>query len=179
MYTALIPLQLIAKKEDVTERPYNTCDNRMVLMHCDGPKQLRSKTTFREVLGTAKRLKKDVTVRSHITLVISNGFDACDGPSNSGQKPRFCESSRKQAGIARSLEYGELKIQGSKSASVDIRDSTKKRMVERLRKMTKAKGRTQTPATSSNMQSLQKRCETIEKEGGHLNLTGLHEHQGF
>ncbi|PWA35935.1 hypothetical protein CTI12_AA604450 [Artemisia annua] len=121
-------------------------------------------------------LKKDVTVRSHITLVISNGFDACDGPSNSGQTPSFCESSRKQAGIARSLEYGELKIQGSRHHR-----SYKKEYGGKFTENDRSKGKniTQTPATSSDMQSLQKRCETIEKEGGHLNLTGLHEHQGF
>ena len=58
-------------------------------------------------------LKKDVAVRSHITADILNGFDTCYGASNIGQKPSFYESYRKQAGIARSLEYGELKIQGN------------------------------------------------------------------
>ncbi|KAK9079915.1 hypothetical protein SSX86_001589 [Deinandra increscens subsp. villosa] len=56
------------------------------------------------------------------------------------------------------------------AVSVDSRDPTKKRRVERSRKMAEAKGRTQTPATSSDMQSILKRCENLEKEVRSLKL---------
>ncbi|KAL4592923.1 hypothetical protein LXL04_005930 [Taraxacum kok-saghyz] len=121
--------------------------------------------------------------------VASNGFDACDGPSNSGQTPSACESSRKQGGIAKSLGTGTQEEMydnlqedhkqkrslirfGSVTsvASVDSRDPTKKRRVERSRKMAEAKGRTQTPANSTDMQSILKRCENLEKEVRSLKL---------
>lgn len=38
--------------------------------------------------------------------VVSTGFDACDGPSNSGQTLSICESSRKQVGNEKSSENG-------------------------------------------------------------------------
>lgn len=125
--------------------------------------------------------------------VISNGYDVCDGPTNSGQTPSVCESSKKQIRIAKSLDYGGAKEtrehmfdslqENSKqkknlirfgsvtsAASVDSRDPTKKRRVERSRKMAEAKGRTQTPANSSDMQSILKRCENLEKEVRSLKL---------
>lgn len=121
--------------------------------------------------------------------VISNGFDACDGPSNSGQTPSACcESSKKQGGIAKNLGTQEQMYDNvqedhkqkrslirfgsvTSAASVDSRDPTKKRRVERSRKMAEAKGRTQTPANNStDMQSLLKRCENLEKEVRSLKL---------
>lgn len=56
------------------------------------------------------------------------------------------------------------------AASVDSRDPTKKRRVERSRKMAEAKGRTQTPVISTDMQSILKRCENLEKEVRSLKL---------
>ncbi|KAF5746927.1 hypothetical protein HS088_TW06G01103 [Tripterygium wilfordii] len=89
--------------------------------------------------------------------VVSSGFDACDGPSNSSQTPSFCESSKKQVAKTRSLENdsrakdfrvqiidnlkddrkrGGLVRYGSvtSAGSGDKGDSTKKRRVERSRK---------------------------------------------
>ncbi|KAL3500101.1 hypothetical protein ACH5RR_039194 [Cinchona calisaya] len=125
--------------------------------------------------------------------VISTGFEVCDGPSTSGQAPTVCESSRKQVGHARSSEYGsrvkdvrELTYDNLKddkkkeglvrygsvisSGSVEQGDPTKKRRVERSRKMAEAKERNLTPAVPSDMQSILKRCENLEKEVRSLKL---------
>ncbi|XP_024996472.1 uncharacterized protein LOC112529425 isoform X2 [Cynara cardunculus var. scolymus] len=127
--------------------------------------------------------------------VISTGFDVSDGPSNSGQSPSVCESPRKQVGNAKSTEngcvakdirervYGNLKEDQknkgnlsrhgsvtSAASGAERGDPTKKRRVERSRKMAEAKERTQTPTTSSDMQSILKRCENLEKEVRSLKL---------
>ncbi|XP_038704359.1 protein CYCLOPS-like isoform X2 [Tripterygium wilfordii] len=95
--------------------------------------------------------------------VVSSGFDACDGPSNSSQTPSFCESSKKQVAKTRSLE-NDSRAKGDKG------DSTKKRRVERSRKMAEAKERNLTPAVPSDMQVILKRCENLEKEVRSLKL---------
>ncbi|KAK6251595.1 hypothetical protein QQP08_010684 [Theobroma cacao] len=126
--------------------------------------------------------------------VVSSGFDACDGPSNSSQTLSICESSKKQVGNGRSSENGckskadfrERIIDNLKddrkrgglvrygsvtsAGSVDRADPTKKRRVERSRKMAEAKERNSTPAIPSDMQSVLKRCETLEKEVRSLKL---------
>ncbi|KAJ6703839.1 PROTEIN CYCLOPS [Salix viminalis] len=119
---------------------------------------------------------------SAATPVVSSAFDACDGPSNSSQTLSICETSRKQVGndfrdrIIDNLKddrkrgglvrYGSIKSAGS----VDKGDPTKKRRVERSRKMAEAKERNMTPATPSDMQSVLKRCENLEKEVRSLKL---------
>ncbi|KAJ0112863.1 hypothetical protein Patl1_02619 [Pistacia atlantica] len=125
--------------------------------------------------------------------VISSGFEVCDGPSNSSQTLSICESSRRQAGNSRSIENGsrakdireriidnlkddrkrgELVRCGSvtSAGSADKGDPTKKRRVERSRKMAEAKERNLTPAIPSDMQSVLKRCENLEKEVRSLKL---------
>ncbi|KDP39748.1 hypothetical protein JCGZ_02768 [Jatropha curcas] len=125
--------------------------------------------------------------------VVSSGFDACDGPSNSSQTLSICESSRKQVGNNLSSENGSkakdireriienlkddrkrrgLVRYGSVTSvdSVDKGDTTKKRRVERSRKMAEAKERNSTPAIPSDMQSVLKRCENLEKEVRSLKL---------
>ncbi|KAK4846399.1 hypothetical protein QYF36_016810 [Acer negundo] len=125
--------------------------------------------------------------------VLSSGFDACDGPSNSSQTLSFCESSRRQVGNCRSSENssrakdfkeriidnlkddrkrGGLSRYGSvtSAGSVDKGDPTKKRRVERSRKMAEAKERNLTPAIPSDVQSVLKRCENLEKEVRSLKL---------
>nr|XP_043613205.1 protein CYCLOPS-like [Erigeron canadensis] len=107
--------------------------------------------------------------------VISNGFDACDGPSNSGQTPIKSTDIREQMydnlQEDRKQKKNLIRFGSVTSAvSVDSRDPTKKRRVERSRKMAEAKGRTQTPSTSSDMQSMLKRCENLEKEVRSLKL---------
>ncbi|KAG7952687.1 hypothetical protein I3843_12G071300 [Carya illinoinensis] len=125
--------------------------------------------------------------------VVSSGLDACDGPSKSSQTISICESSRKQVGNSRSSENGtkakeireqiidtlkEDRKRGSlvrygsvtSAGSVDEGDSTKKRRVERSRKMAEAKERNLTPAIPSDVQSVLKRCENLEKEVRSLKL---------
>ncbi|KAJ0770376.1 putative transcription factor bZIP family [Helianthus annuus] len=106
--------------------------------------------------------------------VISSGFDVCDGPTNSGQAPTKGTDTKEQMhdNLQEDRKRKNLIRFGSvtSAASVDSRDPTKKRRVERSRKMAEAKGRTQTPATSSDMQSMLKRCENLEKEVRSLKL---------
>ncbi|KAK9144165.1 hypothetical protein Sjap_004068 [Stephania japonica] len=125
--------------------------------------------------------------------VPSTGFEVCDGSINSGQTLSVCESSRKQVG-SRSLECGSktkefrerilennIKDDRKKGSLVqmgsvtsggsgDKGDPTKKRRVERSRKMAEAKERNMTPAVSTDMQSILKRCENLEKEVRSLKL---------
>lgn len=113
--------------------------------------------------------------------LLSTGFDACDGPSNSGQN--MSESSRKQYRYAKSSENGSIakdireriyddikadrKQNGSlvrygsmnSVGSVEKGDPTKKRRVERSRKMAEAKERNLTPSIPSDMQSILKRLD--------------------
>lgn len=124
--------------------------------------------------------------------VVSSGFDACDGPSNSSQTLSICESSRRQVGnrspengtrakeirdriidtLKEDRKRGSLIRYGSATSavSVDKGDPTKKRRVERSRKMAEAKERNLTPAIPSDMQSILKRCENLEKEVRSLKL---------
>ncbi|KAF9624934.1 hypothetical protein IFM89_015654 [Coptis chinensis] len=123
----------------------------------------------------------------------SAGFEVCDGPSISGQNPSVSENSRKQV-CNGSSEYtskakelrerilennlkddrkkGSLVRMGSVTSggSGDKGDPTKKRRVERSRKMAEAKERNMTPAVSVDMQSMLKRCENLEKEVRSLKL---------
>ncbi|XP_040987767.1 protein CYCLOPS-like [Juglans microcarpa x Juglans regia] len=56
------------------------------------------------------------------------------------------------------------------SCAVDQEDSTKKRRVDRSRKMAEAKERNLTPAIPSDMQSVLRQCENLEKEVRSLKL---------
>ncbi|KAK8965870.1 hypothetical protein KSP40_PGU009420 [Platanthera guangdongensis] len=58
----------------------------------------------------------------------------------------------------------------SSTALEDKADPTKKRRVERYRKMAEAKEKSSTPSIPSNMQSVLKRCEILEKEVRSLKL---------
>lgn len=67
----------------------------------------------------------------------------------------------------RSLErYGSI----TSAVSDDKLDPTKKRRVERSRKMAEAKERNLTPTIPSDMQAVLKRCENLEKEVRSLKL---------
>ncbi|KAL4199401.1 hypothetical protein AMTRI_Chr03g50950 [Amborella trichopoda] len=126
--------------------------------------------------------------------VLSNGIEICDGPTNSGQTVSVCESSRKQAGngspacSSKARDYGERACESNlnddlkkgnhivrmgsmtSGGSVDKGDPTKKRRVERSRKMAEAKGKSQIPPVPSDMQAILKRCENLEKEVRSLKL---------
>jgi hypothetical protein len=56
------------------------------------------------------------------------------------------------------------------SEQADKGDPTKKRRVERSRKMAEAKERSSTPVIPSDIQVVLKRCETLEKEVRSLKL---------
>ncbi|KAH9753832.1 protein CYCLOPS [Citrus sinensis] len=125
--------------------------------------------------------------------VVSSGFDTCDGPSNSSQTVSICESSRRRVGNGKSSENGsrakdfreriidnlkdDRKREGlvrygsvTSAGSAEKGDPTKKRRVERSRKMAEAKERNLTPPIPSDMQSVLKRCENLEKEVRSLKL---------
>ncbi|XP_019710923.1 protein CYCLOPS isoform X2 [Elaeis guineensis] len=124
---------------------------------------------------------------------LSTGFDVCDGPAHSGQTISVCESSRKHVGngtpdhgikakengerifdnnIKDERKRGSLVQMGSVSSvgSVDKGDPTKRRRVERSRKMAEAKERNSAPTLPSDMQAVLKRCENLEKEVRSLKL---------
>ncbi|PSR91370.1 Calcium-binding and coiled-coil domain-containing protein [Actinidia chinensis var. chinensis] len=92
--------------------------------------------------------------------MVSTGFDACDGPSNSGQA--MSESSRKQLGNGKSPENG--------SRPKDIRE----RICDNLKDNRKQKGSLvrygSVKSAGSDMQSILKRCENLEKEVRSLKL---------
>nr|QJD20775.1 transcription factor [Datisca glomerata] len=107
---------------------------------------------------------------SAAAAVVSSGFEACDGPSISTQnidlRERIIDNlkdDRKRGSLTR---YGSV----TSSVSVDKGDPTKKRRVERSRKMAEAKERNLTPPIPSDMQSVLKRCENLEKEVRSLKL---------
>ncbi|KAL5143301.1 hypothetical protein HKD37_09G026288 [Glycine soja] len=124
--------------------------------------------------------------------VISSGLDACEGPSNSNQN--LCESSWKPVGVSRSSENTQNRVRGvreqimdnikddrkrkslerygsiTSAVSEEKGDTTKKRRVERSRKMAEAKERNLTPSVPSDMQAVLRRCETLEKEVRSLKL---------
>ncbi|KAG0502096.1 hypothetical protein HPP92_002168 [Vanilla planifolia] len=124
---------------------------------------------------------------------LSTGFEVCDGPSHSGYaisngvsssgrvtngavdhdlktndyKERIFENGFKDAPKNTNLvRMGSF----TSTASVDKSDPTKKRRVERSRKMAEAKERNSTPPLPSDMQAILKRCETLEKEVRSLKL---------
>ncbi|XP_021893587.1 uncharacterized protein LOC110811398 [Carica papaya] len=135
--------------------------------------------------------------------LVSSGLDACDGPSNSSQTLGVGESSRKQIGSSKSPENGSkakdlrdriidnlkedkkrrnLARYGSvaSACSVDKADPTKKRRVERSRKMAEAKERNLTPAIPSDMQAVLKRYDsepTPLQETATLNQIKRHEEE--
>ncbi|KAM3267167.1 protein CYCLOPS isoform X1 [Capsicum chacoense] len=128
--------------------------------------------------------------------IISIGFDAYDGLSNASQALNVYEGSRNQVGYARSSENGSTardireriydnvkdNLKTSQKGglvrhesltsvqSAENGDPKKKRRVERSRKMAEAKERNLTTAIPSDMQSLMKRCENLEKEVRSLKL---------
>ncbi|XP_048544688.1 protein CYCLOPS-like isoform X1 [Triticum urartu] len=123
----------------------------------------------------------------------SAGFEVCDELRPMGQSLSMCESTRKNVanGTAdcrsNSKDYREkvlkdnlkderkrvaLTRMGSISSeqAVDRGDPTKKRRVERTRKMAEAKERSSTPVIPTDMQAVLKRCENLEKEVRSLKL---------
>ncbi|KAG5143054.1 hypothetical protein JHK82_018749 [Glycine max] len=93
--------------------------------------------------------------------VISSGLDACEGVRE--QIMDNIKDDRKRKSLER---YGSI----TSAVSEDKGDTTKKRRVERSRKMAEAKERNLTPSVPSDMQAVLKRCETLEKEVRSLKL---------
>nr|CAB3466761.1 unnamed protein product [Digitaria exilis] len=123
----------------------------------------------------------------------SAGFEVCDELPLMGQAMSVCESTRKNAANGttdcrpKGKEYRErvlkdnVKDDRKKAAltrmgsvtseqAADNGDPTKKRRVERSRKMAEAKERSSTPVIPSDMQAVLKRCENLEKEVRSLKL---------
>ncbi|KAK3128242.1 hypothetical protein QOZ80_6BG0458840 [Eleusine coracana subsp. coracana] len=123
----------------------------------------------------------------------SAGFEVCDDLPSMGQAMSVCESTKNNIanGTAdcksKGKEYrervlkdnfkddrkkGVLTRMGSISSeqAADKGDPTKKRRVERSRKMAEAKERSSTPVIPSDMQAVLKRCENLEKEVRSLKL---------
>ncbi|MFS8010958.1 putative protein CYCLOPS [Helianthus anomalus] len=90
--------------------------------------------------------------------VISSGFDVCDGPTNSGQA--LLKVDEKDANTKEQMHDN---LQEDRKWTVGILQRNAG-WNEHRSIMAEAKGRTQTTATSSDMQSMLKRCENLEKE---------------
>uniref|UniRef100_A0A0E0L721 Uncharacterized protein n=1 Tax=Oryza punctata TaxID=4537 RepID=A0A0E0L721_ORYPU len=124
----------------------------------------------------------------------SAGFEVCDDLPPLGQAMTVCESTGTNAvngngtadcrskgkefrerilkdNLKDDRKKGTLTRMGSiSSEQADKGDPTKKRRVERSRKMAEAKERSSTPVIPSDMQAVLKRCETLEKEVRSLKL---------
>uniref|UniRef100_A0A0E0A476 Uncharacterized protein n=1 Tax=Oryza glumipatula TaxID=40148 RepID=A0A0E0A476_9ORYZ len=124
----------------------------------------------------------------------STGFEVCDDLPPIGQAMTVCESTRTNAAngngtsdcrskgkefrerilkenLKDDRKKGSLTRMGSiSSEQADKGDPTKKRRVERSRKMAEAKERSSTPVIPSDIQVVLKRCETLEKEVRSLKL---------
>ncbi|XP_061356877.1 protein CYCLOPS-like [Gastrolobium bilobum] len=138
-------------------------------------------------LGTASQ-EPSRSESSALVPVVSSGLDGCEGPSHSSQT--LCENSWKQVGVSKSSENRvkgfreqmmdnmkddmkrSLERYGSVTSafSEDKEDVTKKRRVERSRKMAEAKERNLTPPAPSDKQTMLKQCENLEKEVRSLKL---------
>ncbi|KAG6399443.1 hypothetical protein SASPL_140924 [Salvia splendens] len=90
----------------------------------------------------------------------SGGVDVYDDPCISAQAPSVCESSRHQMGTRRSPEDSSRSRAKETIKSGQRRDPTKKRRVERSRKMAEAKEKSSTPPVASDMQSVLKRKDS-------------------
>ncbi|KAK8947890.1 hypothetical protein KSP40_PGU016934 [Platanthera guangdongensis] len=124
---------------------------------------------------------------------LSTGYEACDGPSHSGHTISNGVCSSRHGGDVtpdyelKASEYRERMFENgykestkkanlvrmgsiSSAASGDKADPTKKRRVERFRKMAEAKERSSTPSLPSDIQAVMKRCENLEKEVRSLKL---------
>ncbi|PWA84238.1 hypothetical protein CTI12_AA161100 [Artemisia annua] len=99
------------------------------------------------------------------TPVFSTGLDVSDRQSNSGQSPSGFGSPKKLVANGKCRQNRNVA-----KGTGDRGDPTKKRRVERSRKMAEAKKKTQTPATSPDAQSILNRCEILEKEVRSLKL---------
>ncbi|KAK8537830.1 hypothetical protein V6N12_043976 [Hibiscus sabdariffa] len=115
--------------------------------------------------------------------VISSGFDACDGPSNSSQALSVCESSKKQVGKNWNTDNGSKSKEGRPSSirvgnirrfrpDEETKSGTIKKVSKTIRAtpLSEAKERNSTPPIPSDMQAVLKRCETLEKEVRSLKL---------
>ncbi|KAI5601841.1 hypothetical protein BDE02_01G118500 [Populus trichocarpa] len=76
-------------------------------------------------LGTVSR-EPSQSESSAAAPVVSSGFDACDGPSNSSQTLSVCESSRKQVGNGRSSENGSRAKDFRERIIDNLKDDRKK-----------------------------------------------------
>ncbi|KAI4343311.1 hypothetical protein MLD38_027833 [Melastoma candidum] len=170
-------------------RPHVQTKDYSVLQCVDGSvpfelEQLMNPTNPASLVGSREASQSE---SSAAAPVVSSGFDACDGPSISSQALGICESSRKifsdNGSMAKDLKErttdnskdekprGITRYGSVTSASPgDKGDPTKKRRVERSRKMAEAKERSSTSAVPSDMQSILKRCENLEKEVRSLKL---------
>ncbi|KAJ0964392.1 hypothetical protein J5N97_029514 [Dioscorea zingiberensis] len=120
--------------------------------------------------------------------VISTGFDVCDGPAQSAQTVSVSENSRKHIGNGTSECGSKAREFRERMLENNLKDDRKKgnlvgwvlfhlewtrgtlQSLARVERSTKAKERNSTPALPSDMQSVLKRCENLEKEVRSLKL---------
>ncbi|KAM0913901.1 hypothetical protein ACQ4PT_011875 [Festuca glaucescens] len=168
----------------------------LVFPEVEGPTELNAGnfvTPANQIWISAASREPSQSGSSTAMTAQSAGFEVCDELRPMGQALSACESTRKNAanGTADCRSTGKeyrgkvlqdnlkddkkrvtLTRMGSISSeqAVDRGDPTKKRRVERTRKMAEAKERSSTPVIPSDMQAVLKRCENLEKEVRSLKL---------
>ncbi|KAF6138712.1 hypothetical protein GIB67_040844, partial [Kingdonia uniflora] len=151
----------------------NTSTDQLMIENCEPPFQLKDSETLQMFNGAMEVDIEDFVDRTNMIQlssvsqkpsqsessaaapILSTGFEVCDGPTNTGQNPSVSESFRKQVGNG-SLEY-RSKTKAKRSYFLDFR-------------MAEAKERDLTPAVPTDVQSILKRCENLEKEVRSLKL---------
>jgi len=157
------------------------------------PNALNFATPTNQIWVSAASREPSQSGSSTAMTAQSAGFEVCDELRPMGNGLSACESTRRNAANGTAdcrstgTEYREkvlkdnlkddkkrvtLSRMGSISSeqAVDRGDPTKKRRVERTRKMAEAKERSSTPVIPSDMQAVLKRCENLEKEVRSLKL---------
>ncbi|XP_047060497.1 protein CYCLOPS-like [Lolium rigidum] len=168
----------------------------LVFPEVEGPTELNAGnfvTPANQIWISAASREPSQSGSSTAMTAQSAGFEVCDELRPMGQALSACESTRRNAanGTADCRSTGKeyigkvlqdnlkddkkrvtLTRMGSISSeqAVDRGDPTKKRRVERTRKMAEAKERSSTPVIPSDMQAVLKRCENLEKEVRSLKL---------
>eukprot|EP00249_Psilotum_nudum_P019608 c27339_g1_i2 orf=642-2348(+) len=92
------------------------------------------------------------------------------GGGNSETQPENIQKTELSKKLSRLVRMGSVNSPGGSGFTMDKEDPTKKRRVERQRKMAEAKGRNCIPTMPSDLQAALKRCDTLEKEVRSLKL---------
>eukprot|EP00249_Psilotum_nudum_P019607 c27339_g1_i1 orf=642-2408(+) len=92
------------------------------------------------------------------------------GGGTSETQPEHIQKTELSKKLSSLVRMGSVNSTGGSAFTMDKEDPTKKRRVERQRKMAEAKGRNCIPTMPSDLQAALKRCDNLEKEVRSLKL---------